>query len=64
MNESRNIIDPSTGKPFAEPPKDTSCPQCGAPKERRRASSGFGRPHPVCGDCGHEWLDEVWQGHR
>lgn len=41
-------------------PKDDTCPRCRAGKERRVASCGFGEPHPVCGQCGHEFIDERW----
>lgn len=37
---------------------DATCPQCGAGADRRRASAGFGDPHPVCGKCGHEFIGE------
>lgn len=41
---------------------DERCPRCGAGSEKRVASCGFGVAHPVCGRCGHEWIDEVWCG--
>jgi uncharacterized protein (DUF983 family) len=50
------IVDP-TGKP-ARKASDTACPKCGAGKDKRVASSGFGEPHPVCSRCGHEFYGE------
>ena len=48
------------GRP-ARPVKVADCPRCGSGPDRRRASAGFGVPHPVCGACGHEWPDEEWR---
>jgi uncharacterized protein (DUF983 family) len=45
------ILDAS-GRP-SKPSSD--CPRCGADKSKRVASSGFGQPHDVCRECGHEW---------
>lgn len=42
--------------------RDERCPGCGAGKDKRVASGGFGAAHPVCQLCGHEWTDEVWRG--
>lgn len=39
---------------------DAPCSRCGAGPEKRKPSSGFGIPHPVC-ECGNEWHDEVWR---
>lgn len=46
-------------KPVA---KDKRCPgtfpggrACGAGPDKRVPSSGFGRPHDVCRECGHEF---------
>jgi transposase-like protein len=36
------------------------CPRCGAPPSKRVASSGFGRPYPICSLCGYEFTDEQW----
>lgn len=47
------------GRPV-RPVEPEPCPKCGSGK--RVASGGFGAPHPVCPDCGHEWRDEVWRG--
>lgn len=33
----------------------TRCPGCGAPPKRRVKSAGFGQPHDVCVECGHEF---------
>ena len=38
-------------------PTDDSCPRCGAGKQRRVKSSGFGEKHDVCRDCGFEEFD-------
>ncbi len=50
------IVD-ATGRP-ARQVVSRDCPACGAGPERRRASSGFGQAHPVCGKCGHEFHGE------
>lgn len=42
----------AAGKPAV---RDTSCPQCGAGKDRRQVSAGFGQPHDVCSKCGHDF---------
>lgn len=39
--------------------RDTSCPRCGAGKERRTLSAGFGSPHDVCGRCGHDFQERT-----
>jgi uncharacterized protein (DUF983 family) len=45
------------GRPVIRPVgPDPACPQCRG--TRRIASSGFGLPHPVCSQCGYEWLGE------
>lgn len=54
------LVDPS-GKP-ARKAADTRCPQCGAGKNKRVASCGFGIAHPVCSGCGYEWHNEEWHG--
>ena len=58
-DKDTTIVDPQ-GKP-ARKAADTACPQCGAPPERRVASSGFGTPTTLCGKCGHDF-QEVWRG--
>ncbi len=55
------VLVDATGKP-ARAAVTTACPQCSAGPDKRVPSGGFGRPHPVCGDCGYEWTDEVWRG--
>lgn len=47
------IVDPS-GRP-ARKSISTDCPACGAAKAKRRLSSGFGSPHDICGECGHDF---------
>ena len=54
---ARALVD-ATGRPVAVR-ADRRCPQCGASASRRVASSGFGTPHPVCGQCGHDFRDEL-----
>lgn len=54
------IVDAS-GKP-ARSAVSEHCPQCGADKDKRVASSGFGTPRPVCSVCGYEWIGDVWRG--
>ena len=46
------------GKP-ARQAIDTACPQCRAPKDRRVLSAGFGSPHDVCGNCGHDFEERT-----
>jgi len=41
-------------------PSRGHCPRCGAPPSDRVASSGFGRPHPICRRCGYEFTGELW----
>ena len=49
------IVDPQ-GRP-ARRDVDRRCPQCGAGPERRTKSAGFGMPHDVCRQCGHEFKE-------
>jgi hypothetical protein len=42
--------------------RDLRCPKCQALPATRVASSGFGRPHDVCGMCGHEFADDTVTG--
>lgn len=59
--ETPKILGPN-GQPARRTASDR-CPRCGAGKEKRVASSGFGgEPHPICAACGYEWKDEVWGG--
>jgi len=57
------IVDPQ-GKPARQAKaQDDRCPQCGAGREKRVASGGFGQPpHPICAGCGYEWHGEVFGG--
>lgn len=48
------------GQPYTRSAEDGKCPRCHAGAERRVASGGFGRRHPVCGQCGCEFRDEEW----
>lgn len=59
MTPGSPVILGSNGQPARK--KDAIC-VCGAGKDKRVPSSGFGSPHPVCGSCGHEFTDEVWRG--
>jgi len=59
--ETQTAILAPNGKP-ARTKASEHCPRCGAKPEKRVASSGFGAAHPVCGSCGHEFVDEVWCG--
>lgn len=47
-------------KPLPRDKRAQNCPQCGAGKDKRVASGGFGTPHPVCSGCGYEWHEERW----
>lgn len=40
-------------------PKDTACPRCQAPADRRVLSAGFGDPHDVCGRCGYDFPERT-----
>lgn len=42
--------------------RDDRCPQCRADVSRRVLSAGFGTPHDVCGQCGHEFSLEESRG--
>ena len=49
------ILAPS-GRPARQ--QDAICPRCGAGRDKRRPSGGFGRDiHDVCGVCGYEWKE-------
>jgi predicted RNA-binding Zn-ribbon protein involved in translation (DUF1610 family) len=39
-------------------PQPAQCPGCGAGKERRVKSAGFGAPVDVCSKCGFEFPPE------
>ena len=60
VDRAAALVDPQ-GRPVARrKAEDRTCPQCGSGPEARVASGGFGARHPVCGQCGHAWMDEVW----
>ena len=63
MAETEPVCSPILDR-FGKPARAASstCPQCGAGKDKRVQSSGFGVAHPVCAKCGHEFFDEVWRG--
>jgi len=58
-DEAPLILDPH-GKPASQA-LDTTCPRCGAAKDKRIASCGFGVRRPCCGVCGYVWLDEEFK---
>lgn len=48
----------ATGRPLRRPQAASdACPGCGAGKDRRVPSAGFGTPHEVCEKCGHEFKE-------
>jgi uncharacterized protein (DUF983 family) len=49
------VIVDAQGKP-ARQAIDTKCPDCRS--ARRRLSGGFGSPHDICADCGHDFFGE------
>ncbi len=51
------VIVAPDGRP-ARLPRDARCPACGAGADQRVASSGFGTPHEVCVNCGHEGFED------
>ena len=63
MDPTDRPVDPAArlvdagGKPTRT--KDAHCPRCGS---GRRVVSGFGRAHPVCRDCGYDFVGERWEG--
>ncbi len=57
MTTEAPVIVAPDGRPAARL-VSRDCPQCGASPDRRVASSGFGVPHPICSQCGHEFLVE------
>lgn len=67
MNETpqdpaRALVDPAGRALPAAPAPSTACPGCHQDPVKRRASGGFGKPHPVCVTCGYAWTEEVWRG--
>jgi uncharacterized protein (DUF983 family) len=60
MSDKAVILD-ARGEP-ARTPANEACPDCGKGPDKRIPSGGFGVPHPVCSNCGHEWIGEVFGG--
>lgn len=54
MSEPTRAILDASGRP-ARATVRTDCPRCHAPASERVASAGFGSPHDVCRQCGHEF---------
>ena len=54
MNGELVIVAPN-GQP-ARPVPPNQCPRCGAGRDKRTLSAGFGEPHDVC-VCGYEFLE-------
>jgi hypothetical protein len=48
----KQLVDPS-GRPVKRAP--VTCPKCGAGKDRRINTAGFGEPVFCCGGCGHHY---------
>jgi transcription elongation factor Elf1 len=55
MSEPSRIVS-TEPKPL---PKDTKCPRCHAAASKRVLSAGFGNPHDVCGNCGHDFEERT-----
>lgn len=59
MTGPTSVLVDAQGRPLSRRAVETAgCPRCRGTK--RIASAGFGVPHPVCAQCGHEWPDEVF----
>lgn len=56
MQETPAII--LTDAPRMKKP-DGKCPRCRAGAEKRVLSAGFGDPHDVCSQCGHEFEERT-----
>ena len=41
------------------PKAPAMCPSCGAGKDKRVASGGFGQVHDVCSQCGHDFEERT-----
>jgi uncharacterized protein (DUF983 family) len=59
VSEPPRLVD-SAGQPVRR--LNDACPKCHAAPATRVASSGFGRPHDVCGMCGHEFDEDTVTG--
>jgi len=53
-----SLLVDADGRPMPAP--SDACPRCGAGRDVRVPSAGFGAPHPVCSQCGYEWIGEPW----
>jgi hypothetical protein len=60
VDPADRLVD-DTGRPVRHA-HDLRCPCCQAVPATRVASSGFGRPHDVCGMCGYEFADDTVTG--
>lgn len=59
------VIVDATGRPASIGRReDKRCPECHAGPDARVRSGGFGAAHPVCRECGYEWLGERWTGDK
>ena len=57
VDQASALVDPA-GRALRT--KDTgACPSCRANRDRRVLSGGFGEPHDVCGQCGHEFQERT-----
>lgn len=59
MTEETPVLVGTDGRELKTRPKSTACPKCGAPKEKRINTAGFGRPVICCGACGLEFPGET-----
>ena len=55
-----SLVD-ATGRPWSTASRVPEyCPRCHAGTDKRVLSGGFGQPHDVCTQCGHEFsLEET-----
>jgi predicted RNA-binding Zn-ribbon protein involved in translation (DUF1610 family) len=54
MSEIKSLLVAPDGRP-ARRASDEPCPECGASKEKRTRSAGFGEPDLLCEECGHNF---------
>lgn len=54
FNYAPRLVDPQ-GKPVSAKKPSMACPRCGAGPDKRTLSAGFGQPHDVCTQCGHDF---------